>query len=183
MSPAGPLSRAEWLKFIGLFFNMDDSANRIFNEINSSYYSKSASYKAAVVEAPKTVAWINRATANFYGANAFEVSYAPYKVQYTQDAGGQVISTAALGNMTKILSSPVSNNTMWFTWDAADVNLTGGFVTEADAITAFHAFLQTVRPLFYCVYGCTSHPEVCMLSRRRFAQSVQIQGLSQQRPC
>lgn len=129
---------------MGLFFNMDDSANRIFSEINSSYYSKSASYKAAVVEAPKTVAWINRATLALYGANAFEVSYAPYKVQYTQDAGGQVMSEAALGNMTDVLPSPVTNNTLWFTWDAMDVGLTGGFATEADAIAAFHSFLQTV---------------------------------------
>ncbi|KAL3130726.1 hypothetical protein ABBQ38_000073 [Trebouxia sp. C0009 RCD-2024] len=143
-SDPGALNRAEWLKFMGLFFNMDDSANRIFSEINSSYYSKSASYQAAVVGAPKTVAWINRATLALYGANAFEVSYAPYKVQYTQDAGGQVMSEAALGNMTNVLPSPVTNNTLWFTWDAMDAGLTGGFATEADAIAAFHSFLQTV---------------------------------------
>lgn len=148
---AGTLSRAEWLKFMGLFFNMDDSANRIFSEINSSYYSKSASYQAAAGAAPQTVAWINRATADFYGANAFEVSYAPYKVQYTQDAGGSVMSQTVLGNTTNVLPSPVSNNTLWFTWDAADVGLIGGFATEVDAIAAFHTFLQTVCCLFACV--------------------------------
>lgn len=130
---------------MGLFFNMDDSANTIFNQINSSYYNKSASYKAAANGAPpQTVAWLNRATAALYGANAFEVSYAPYKLQYTQDAGGSVMSQSALGNMTDVLPSPISNNTLWFTWDAADVGLTGGFATEADAIAAFHSFLETV---------------------------------------
>ena len=137
---------------MGLFFNMDDSANTIFNEINSSYYSKSASYKAAASSGPqKTVVWLSRATAAFYGANAFEVSFAPYKVQYTQDAGGNVTSQAALGNMTNVLLSPFSNSTLWFTWNAADVGLTGGFKTEAEAIKAFHSLLETVGSLSYDV--------------------------------
>ena len=124
---------------------MDDSANNIFNEINSSYYRNSASYKAAVTGAPLTVAWLNRATAALYGANAFEVSYAPYKVEYTEDAGGSMTSQTALGSMVNVIASPVTPNTLWFTWDAADVGATGGFKTEADAIAAFHSFLQTVR--------------------------------------
>ena len=141
---------------------MDDSANTIFNEINSSYYSKSASYKAAASGAPQQrVAWLNRATAALYGANAFEVSYAPYKLQYTQDAGGSVMSQSDLGNMTDVLPSPISNNTLWFTWDAADVGLTGGFATEADAIAAFHSFLETVGFPFQL---CSSHIHVNMYS-------------------
>ena len=137
---------------MGLFFNMDNSANTIFSEINSSYYNKSAGYKAAASGAPQqTVAWLNRATAAFYGANAFEVSYAPYKLQYTQDAGGSVMSQSALGNMTDVLPSPFSNDSLWFTWEAADVGLTGGFATEADAIAAFHSFLETVgNPFQLC---------------------------------
>lgn len=145
MPLAGALNRAEWLKFMGLFFNMDNSANMIFSQINSSYYSKSASYKAAASSgSPLTVAWLSRATAADYGANAFEVSYAPYKLQYTQDAGGTVMDQTALGNMTHVLPSPITNNTLWFSWNASAVGLTGEFATEADAIAAFHSFLETV---------------------------------------
>ena len=154
MPTAGALNRAEWLKFMGLFFNMDDSANTIFNEINSSYYSKSAAYKQAAGPSPMTVAWLNRATAALYGADAFEVSYAPYKVQYTRDAGGNMTSQAVLGNMTNVVESPVTPNTLWFSWDAADAGATGGFKTEADAIAAFHSFLRTVSQLGHCCIGC-----------------------------
>ena len=141
---AGALNRAEWLKFMGLFFNMDDSATMIFNAINSSYYNNSASYKAAA-RSVQTVAWLSRVDAASYGANAFAVSYAPYKLQYTQDAGGSVMSQAALGNMTHVLPAPKVQDTLWFTWNASAVGLTGEFATEAAAVTALHSFLGTVR--------------------------------------
>ena len=32
------LRRAEWLKFLGLFFNMDAEASETFSSINESYY-------------------------------------------------------------------------------------------------------------------------------------------------
>ena len=139
---------------MGLFFNMDDSANTIFNDINSSYYSKSAAYKQAVGSSPKTVAWLNRVTAADYGADAFEVSYAPYKVQYTRDAGGNMTRQSVLGNMTNVVESPITANTFWFSWDAADAGATGGFKTEADAITALHSFLRMVSQLVQCCIGC-----------------------------
>ena len=133
---------------MGLFFNMDDSATMIFNAINSSYYNNSASYKAAARSGPQqTVAWLSRVDAADYGANAFAVSYAPYKLQYTQDAGGSVMSQTALGNMTHVLPSPVVNDTLWFTWNASAVGLTGEFATEADAIAGLHSFLGTVGQL------------------------------------
>lgn len=34
----GVLSRAEWMKFLGLFFNMDAESSEIFAAINESYY-------------------------------------------------------------------------------------------------------------------------------------------------
>ena len=39
MLDAGVLNRAEWIKFLGLFFNQDALASQVFNNINSSYYS------------------------------------------------------------------------------------------------------------------------------------------------
>ena len=130
---------------MGLFFNMDDSATMIFNEINSSYYNKSASYKAAAGSgSQKTVAWLSRVTAADYGADAFEVSYAPYKLQYTQDAGGSMMSQTSLGNVTHVVASPITNNTLWFTWNASAAGVTGEFATEADAIAALHSFMGTV---------------------------------------
>ncbi len=131
---------------MGLFFNMDDQANTIFNEINSTYYNNSASYKAADAHnTTQIVAWVDRIDNITDYANAFEVSYAPYKVQYTKDAGGNVTNQANVTAMTNVMASPYTANTTWFAWDLSYEELEGGFATEADAITAFHSFLQTVR--------------------------------------
>lgn len=35
---AGVLKRAEWVKFLGVFYNMDASSSEIFSAINESYY-------------------------------------------------------------------------------------------------------------------------------------------------
>ena len=130
---------------MGLFFNMDDSANTIFNEINSSYYQNSASYKAAAAQEPtQIVAWVDRIDNITDFANAFEVSYAPYKVQYTQDAGGNVTNQSAVAAMNSVIAAPDTPNTLWFVWEAEVEGYSGGFATEADATTAFHTFLQTV---------------------------------------
>lgn len=148
----GSLNRAEWLKFMGLFFNMDDFANTVFDEINSTYYSNSATYKAAAANTT-TVAWVDRIDNITDYANAFEVSYAQYKVQYTSDAGGNMTNQSTVAAMTDVIASPYSVNTQWFAWDLVDVGLTGGFATEAAAITAFHSFLQTVDVLIDETYA------------------------------
>lgn len=142
----GSLNRAEWLKFMGLFFNMDDFANTVFDEINSTYYNNSATYKAAGATRSNTttVAWVDRIDNITDYANAFEVSYAQYKVQYTSDAGGNMTNQSIVAAMTDVIASPYTVNTQWFAWDLVDVGLTGGFATQAAAITAFHSFLQTV---------------------------------------
>ena len=38
LAPAGVLNRAEWIKFLGLFFNQDALATTVFDGINASYY-------------------------------------------------------------------------------------------------------------------------------------------------
>ncbi|KAL0043795.1 hypothetical protein WJX82_001269 [Trebouxia sp. C0006] len=151
----GSLNRAEWLKFMGLFFNMDDFANTVFDEINSTYYANSAMYTsaAAMRSNTTTVAWVDRIDNITDYANAFEVSFAQYKVQYTSDAGGNMTNQSAVAAMTNVVANPYTVNTQWFAWDLVDVDLTGGFATEADAVTAFHAFLQTVDVLIDETYA------------------------------
>ena len=155
MFNAGALNRAEWLKFLGLFFNLDDSANTIFNEINSSYYRNSAMYKAATNSTtPPTVAWISRIDNETSECiNSFELSYAPYKGQYTRDAGGNVTDMATVAAMPNVIESPCSANTLSFAWEVDVEGYSGGFATEADAVAGLQTFLQTES--LYCVITLT----------------------------
>ena len=43
---AGVLNRAEWIKFLGLFFNQDALASQIFDNINTTYHETAAEIQA-----------------------------------------------------------------------------------------------------------------------------------------
>lgn len=144
---AGALNRAEWLKFMGLFFNLDDSANTIFNQINSSYYTRSASYKASNAgKGNHTVAWIA-----LY-ETAFQVSFADYKLEFVRDAGGNATNQTALAAMSNVTASEFSSSTLQFAWGPTDM----GFANQTAAIAAFHRFLSNVGPFSTAVPPCCS---------------------------
>ena len=149
----GVLYRAEWLKFVGLFFNLDDSANTLFNEINSSYYTKSASYTASNAgKGNHTVAWINL----FH--TGFQVSFVEYKMQFVTDAGGNVINETALGAMSNVTAWEHNNSTLQFAWGPTD----GGFANQTAAIAAFHRFLSNVgSDLSFCCHNNACSCTVC----------------------
>ncbi len=77
---AGPLNRAEWFKFLGLFFNLDSVATTIFDTLNTSYYNN----KATVSPAAKRPVLAFVDLYSYPPDTAYEVSLAAYKVQYTQ---------------------------------------------------------------------------------------------------
>ena len=89
-------------------------------------------------KANHTVAWIDLLD------TAFEVSYADYKVQFVEDAGGNVTDQAALAAMPNMTTSEFSPTTVTFDWGPGD----GGFANQTAAIAAFHRFLSMVRPAF-----------------------------------
>ena len=76
----GVLNRAEWFKFLGMFFNMDAAANELFDSINSSYYATAA--EVVPGPQPPVVAFVD--LYDYAPDVAYEVSFAPYKLQYTQ---------------------------------------------------------------------------------------------------
>ena len=77
---AGPLNRAEWLKFLGTFFNLDSVATSLFNTVNTSYYNAKATVSPAARR--PVLAFVD--LYSYPPDTAYEVSLAAYKVQYTQ---------------------------------------------------------------------------------------------------
>ena len=63
-----------------------------------------------------------------------------------------------------VLPSPLEN-TFLFTWDAADIGLTGDFATYADAIAAFHSFLITVGIPGKEFQLCSLYMCICIISQ------------------
>merc|ERR1740130_2395786 len=90
----GALARAEWIKFVAAFFNLEPHANRVFADIKTGYEQTKALTAAAVaggVVAPK-VLYI--AAASAWGPAA--ISTASYKMDYVTSAGGVTPAAADL---------------------------------------------------------------------------------------
>lgn len=79
-----PLGRSEWLKFTALFFNQEEKAEEIFNQISKNYQEIAAKTKA-IEKLPKV----------FTGFNFKGTWYAPgcksYIAQYLADAGAELL--------------------------------------------------------------------------------------------
>ena len=96
-SDPGVLARAEWIKYIAAFFNLEPHANRVFAEIKAEFETVKARTAAAVaggVAAPK-VLWVTAATTGQWGGPA-SISTASYKMDFVNAAGGVTPSAADL---------------------------------------------------------------------------------------
>ena len=96
-SDPGVLARAEWIKYIAAFFNLEPHANRVFAEIKAEFETVKARTADAVaggVAAPK-VLWVTAATTGQWGGPA-SISTASYKMDFVNAAGGVTPSAADL---------------------------------------------------------------------------------------
>lgn len=136
----GVLERAEWIKYLGLFFNKEKKASDIYNAIAKSYEETSSRAKKNGESKP-TVAWISHFS--YKGDEHYDVSLADYKKQYVDDANGQNV---AEGSAEKLVAaypgariSAFSPTTVEFAWDGKN-----SFASKEEAQKAFLDLLSTV---------------------------------------
>eukprot|EP00475_Leptophrys_vorax_P019490 TRINITY_DN26672_c0_g1_i1.p1 TRINITY_DN26672_c0_g1~~TRINITY_DN26672_c0_g1_i1.p1 ORF type:complete len:276 (+),score=52.67 TRINITY_DN26672_c0_g1_i1:769-1596(+) len=77
----GALKRAEWIKFMAVFFNQEARASEVYSQIETSYGCLKGS--VANVATKPVVAWLS-----FYNGT-WTASSAVYKLEYVTDAGGE----------------------------------------------------------------------------------------------
>ncbi|KAL8532273.1 hypothetical protein ACS0TY_008755 [Phlomoides rotata] len=78
-----PLQRAEWIKYLGVFANLETRANQVYNTIKQNYMclSKAASSKKAAFK--PIVAWMS------YNDGVWSFTKEAYKLKYVEDSGGE----------------------------------------------------------------------------------------------
>ena len=109
----GALNRAEWIKFMSLFFNAEANANSIFGAVSSNYKAISTAGKAvsSKLAKPPVVAWVQWWPASPYygpfGRNvpALSINFPAYKMQLTADAGASILG---LSDVQSYLDSGVA---------------------------------------------------------------------------
>ncbi|KAF5833722.1 hypothetical protein DUNSADRAFT_9920 [Dunaliella salina] len=91
----GPLSRAEWIKFVALFFNKEELANRLFDQIVRNYEESVLSGTRAVQEnngERPVMGWMRYL--DFYGPKEAILSFSAYRSSYAQDSGARLLDKA-----------------------------------------------------------------------------------------
>ena len=85
---SGPLNRAEWVKMLSTFFNLETVANSYFNTISTDYNSdKAAAAQATQGATLKRVAWVSQVLGYGTTPAMYVVSMAAYKKAHVEDAG------------------------------------------------------------------------------------------------
>lgn len=92
----GPLKRAEWIKYLASFFNMEKNATEIYSKIEVNYQCLNGS--SSLSQKP-VVAWVSE-----YPEGVIGISNAGYKTQLTLDAGGSNLDSSLYRDYN--LSSP-----------------------------------------------------------------------------
>ena len=95
---AGVLKRAQWVKYLGVFFNLDGPATDIYNTINTTFYNV-----AATIDTNISVGSPILAFADYYSFapyNAYEISLATYKQQYASVSPSSPITYDVLFHAT-----------------------------------------------------------------------------------
>jgi len=151
MDPA-VLKRAEWIKFVSLFFNKEPEANRFFNAISATWER----IKIRRNEDGPLVAWISYQD---YDGKEFFIHFAQYKMELIEAAGGQNLDVTQVSSMNGVTST------------------TNGYLIEFErrrnqAVEILHDILKDVDIVidetyqsnntaydidaFYQTFGCTS---------------------------
>jgi len=129
----GTLQRAEWIRFIGAFFNEDVKADEIFTQIDSDYQAlKAIGQQLSTNEGTEwggrqpLVAWVS---VKGWDRGQLTISNAYYKRDFVQDAGARLVAMPryAPANCT-------------FT-DNSDGSKTLECEPEGDGLAAFKSFL------------------------------------------
>ncbi|KAJ2397626.1 hypothetical protein GGI23_003469 [Coemansia sp. RSA 2559] len=104
-SDSSVLGRAEWLKFFAAFFNAEERANDLFDQIEANYACLASKAAAEYNDIRPVVAWTSYAAPTEYNNNTayWQISYADYKYDIVRDAGARMLNTT--GPQATIFSS------------------------------------------------------------------------------
>ncbi|CAN6569954.1 unnamed protein product [Malus baccata var. baccata] len=93
-----PLQRAEWIKFLGVFANVESRANQVYDAVTQNYQCLTKLAKNRTSFKP-TVAWME------YDNGAWSFAKETYKLKYVEDAFGENVDDSINKN-TYNISSP-----------------------------------------------------------------------------
>ncbi|TYI49741.1 hypothetical protein E1A91_D12G055600v1 [Gossypium mustelinum] len=94
-----PLQRAEWIKFLGAFANLEKRANQVYKAVKDNYLCLIKVPEAKEKAFKPIVAWME------YQNGIWSFTKELYKLKYVEDAGGENVD-ASINKITYNISNP-----------------------------------------------------------------------------
>lgn len=127
-SSPGLLQRAEWIKYLGTFFNLDAYASQVYSAIERNYKRVAAAAQGS--PSRPVIAWVSHFV---YGEEEnFQLSFAAYKTELVRAAGGVPLNASDVLAIEGTAPSAFSADQIVFGWGA-----NGTFASKEAALEAF----------------------------------------------
>ncbi|XWS75296.1 hypothetical protein CRYUN_Cryun01aG0074100 [Craigia yunnanensis] len=94
-----PLQRAEWIKFLGAFTNLENRANQVYKSVKDNYLCLTKVAVAKEKTFKPIVAWME------YYNGIWSFTKETYKLKYVEDAGGENVD-GSINKITYNISNP-----------------------------------------------------------------------------
>ncbi|XP_059450060.1 uncharacterized protein LOC132181032 [Corylus avellana] len=130
-----PLQRAEWIKFLGVFANLETTANQVYDAVKENYLclTKVAASKKSF---KPTVAWMG------YYDGVWSFTKEAFKLKYTEDAGGENVDSS-INKMTYNISNPEDLDQLHAILCTVDVLIDETYTTDPASYT-LSTFFQNI---------------------------------------
>ncbi|KAH9674980.1 hypothetical protein KPL70_018654 [Citrus sinensis] len=132
----GPLRRAEWIKFLGIFANAEARANQVYNAVKENYLCLTRVAAGKTKPFKPIVAWME-----FYNG-VWSFTKEAFKLKYVEDAGGENVDSS-INKMTYNISNSDDLEQLHAILCTVDVVIDGTYTLEPANYTQ-STFLENI---------------------------------------